>query len=236
MSGLVYYLPGKSAVKREDALAAGLGYAMERKLVSAGMSSGPDGAGGAACMFADGNLAALAGAATRRGTWQQVPGSPAWVGFDPDERPAPPDLARAEQLDGHLTRLADGAEWLVPVARMFDGEPALPRSIGWDGSSWAPGDVLPQHQSLWRQACRVYDLLAEGEGAAGRMIFSEECDLAARALSCNYRLGPAEISLLGLFATGTQMAVLGALIDLPAIVELQKKTAATRGSAPGGGG
>lgn len=237
MAGLVYYLPGKGAVSEKNVLDAGLGYAYVKKLAHVGMSSGPDGKSGAAFLLAEGSLAPLADAATRRKTWTQIPNSAAWVGYDPDNRPAPAELARAERIGGHMTRLADGQEWLVPVARELGGGSALPRRLSWDGASWTPGDVLPQYRRLWEAACRAFDQLlgVEGHGDMA-MLLSEECDLAAQALCCNYRVGPAEISLLGLFATGTQAAVIGSLIDLPTMAMLQKKTPAAPGSKPGGGG
>jgi hypothetical protein len=242
MRGLIYYLPGRRQANREDLVAAGLGYALEREggPSCAACEKGPDGAAG--CVFSlpglDGQAPGVQAIAAGV-HWQRIPGSAAWVGFNSEAPPGPADLVRRKSLDGHRVELADGQQWLVPVARAVDGSSRLPQRLSWDGRTWAPGDVLPRYAELFAAACRAWDSIfgAAMDGEAITLL-TEEADVAALALACNYRIGPAEISLLGLFDTDSQAEVIKALLDWPLVVEVCKKKlpAEERSSPPGGGG
>jgi hypothetical protein len=235
MAGPLYFFPGVAKAGRAQFEAAGLGHALDGAGVGACGTTerGPDGGKGAIvappCPRGRAPIPQLADVAT----WAQVPGREVWIGWLTDDRPTPADLARRVQVPGYEVELADGARWTVPVARRVAGAPGLPRALRWDGSAWAPGDVVPKHAQLWAVACRVWDALI---GAAGAEVtLTLECDAAALALACNYRVGPPEISALGLFTTATQSEVIKALVDFPALEELAGKAeAAGRSSSPGG--
>lgn len=246
MSSPVYYLPGRKSATPQVLAELGLGYLLDGAggLSAAGVPhSGPDGKAGcmvclpsAACP--EPPIGALAAAAGRAKTFAQLPGSAAWMGWDPASPPGPEDLARREQILGHDVELGDGRRWHVPVARLLDGGTRLPRRLAWDGEVWSPGQVLDRYRALWTAASRIWDALAgAGEGGTETVTVTldEECSAAAAALAVNYRLGPGEVSLLDLLDEAAEVRVVKALVDWPALDELKKKLeAASPSSLPGG--
>ena len=228
---LFYYLPGLKTVSLHDVSAAGLDHAREVGAPSyAEMSPGPDGGAGVVFRFDDGGCGDV-----EKLCWTRN-GKTAWVGFTPANRPGPERLARRKTIAGREVELADGNRWPVPVARRIDGEPGLPRRLEYDGEAWRPGAVLPLYASLFDEAARIFDSLinADAEDDAP-LTLSDECDLAARALQINYRVGPAEISALGLFDTRTHADVLLAMVDWPTVLAFKKKVDSGEVSLPAGG-
>lgn len=223
MAGIYYYLSGQNAVSREMTDALGLAYACDTGGPNhAAMGPGPDGKPGVVFVFAgpDGSMAPTALAGRPSVHWMEYPGNDGlWLGYDQADVPGPEDLVRSEQQWGHAVQLADGRLWTVPVARLVDGQPALPRRLSWDGTAWTEGEILERYASLFAAACRLWDALAVN----GRVELDESCDVATSALAVNYRIGPAEISLLGLFDTESHAAVVKAMIDWPTVEALVKK-------------
>lgn len=228
MSALLYFFPGAKAGGRALFEAAGLGYAIEGGGAGAVALTdrGPNGMPGAivAPPSPRGRQALPQAADSAR--WSEIPGGKAWVGWQPDAPPRPEDLERRVTIPGHHVQLADGREWLVPVARRVTGASGLPRAMRWDGVDWSTGEVLPAYAGLWGAACSLWDRLLNVDAQGDHVTVNVECDAAAAALAVNYRLGPAEISALGLFTTQAQQQVIGALIDLPALEELRGKVEA----------
>lgn len=245
MAGLLYHLPGKQATTLRELRGGDLAYAFERgaDLVSRGAGSGPDQAAG--LTVADGRFLAAGrvGYYPEKQTWVRIPGSDAWVGFYRDDRPQPTDLARDEQIPGHLVWLGDDQQWEIPVARgwLDDGEAsgpyqALPSStaLSEDGE-WIRGGVVLRYQALWELALRWWDAFVgalpdgaqqvEAEEVKIAFEFAELADGAVTALAANYRLGRAEASLLGLLNDQTMREVLDALIDRPTLDNWLKKKA-----------
>lgn len=177
-------------------------------------------------------------------------------GYWSDDRPCPADLLRPKALDGHWTELGDGAAWLAPLARgrvpQEDSLPwfnALPRATSLDeDGSWIAGQVLPKYARLWAIAQEWWDVkfgaasAAALEARAGdpvqiRFDFAGLNDAAAECLAANYRLGKAEIALLGLFDGDRAPAVLDALVDWPTVERWaaeRKKKADESGPVPAG--
>jgi hypothetical protein len=230
MADLLYFLAGKPSISRADLAAAGAPHAMpDRKagLHQAQMQAGPSGGPGAVGTVENGDLQAA-----DRHQWLQFPNSTLWVGVNPEDPPDPEELARAHQMSGHLVELADGQEWLVPVARMLDGATPLPRRLACENGKWIGRAVLPKYADLFSAACRFWDALIAADGSL--YTYDDEVNLAAQALAINYRLSPIEISLLGLFSTASEAEVCKAVIDWPAFEAIKKKLAPAEASLPPG--
>jgi hypothetical protein len=244
MAGLLYYLPGLDrSIKVEQAREAGLGYAFERQ-ITANTYHGKGPFPEQGVTFADSATVQKVGCYPDQQTWRQAPGQQFWIGYYNDQRPGPADLARTRQLDGHLVRLADGNDWLIPVARGWndaDDESAgwyyaVPRLTDLDAEgNWAPGDVVPAYRRLWDLATGWWDTReraaeAAEEGEERTTVdfaidtFGGANDAAAFALGTNYRLSKFEIAALGLFDTQSAQAILDCVVDGPTFSRwLQKK-------------
>jgi len=209
---------------------AGIGYAVDGESTPpcTGMMPGPD-TGQGVLLTVGGITPAAAGPAC---DWTQIHGATAWLGLS-GERPGPADLARKSQRDGHAVRLADGNEWLVPVARALDGTTPLPRRLALSAEGvWVFGDVTEEFAGLYADACRVFETFCGEAEDDGAVLVSEGVEIAVRALAVNYRIGPAEISALGLFTSESQADVLKALVDWPALDELKKKLDSDEPTSP----
>lgn len=250
MAGLLYYVPERKHALVDDLDELGLAYAFERDCTPRG-TRGPDGADGV--ILADCERVERIGYYADRQQWQKIPGNPAgaWVGRYTDGAIKPEDLERIETLPGHMVRLADGQEWLVPVARGWaeqGGEAvwyvALPQKTQVDeNGNWTQGDVLDRYGPLWQLARRWWDFQFataaedEPEGAQPGFDFAARADAAVTALAVNYRLSPIEVSLLGLFADGIPQQILMAVVDWPTMQKFLKKKQqdqSTETSAAGG--
>jgi len=226
--GCLYYLPGKPMLTRRRVDDAGLGYLLDGRggpgPTVAAMSPGPDGLAGAVFTIASrrGHGAPETTLADKA-KWSRIPGTEAWLGVVEDALPGPEDLQRSEIVDGHDVVLGDGFSWRVPVVRLLDGGSSLPRALEWDGLAWRHGDVRPAYRCLWAAALRMWDALAGSNDDGAPVTLTEEATTAATAIALNYRVGPAEISALGLLDTHSEVEVLKALIDLPALEALRGK-------------
>ena len=241
MPGLLYYLPGLEGLTLDHTAEVGLAHAFEADCTCRRvMASGPD--GGAGVIAVDHRRQPEPGYFADKQTWIKIPGNKtgAWVGRYTDRPVLPEDLARQEQLDGHLVRLADGQEWLVPVARgcgeTRDGQPvlyqAVPTRIALDAEgNWIDGEVIDRFRPLWSIATEWWDrFMAIGKSAAEeapepeeKFDFVRRADAAVEVLAINYRLARAEVALLGLFDGETARSVLDAIVDMPTIQEWIKK-------------
>lgn len=248
MAGLLYWLPKLDrSIKIEDVRAAGLGHAFERGL-AANTFHGKDGKkpfGAAGVTFADPDRVQKIGVYDGQ-TWKQAPGQKFWIGWYDNQRPGPGDLARSKMLDGHCVRLADGNDYLAPVARGWndsDDDPgwfhAVPRLTELDDAgNWIQGDVVAAYRPLWELATAWWDMKnraaeAVEEGAEQVRVdfeidtFAGLNDAAAFALGQNYRVSKYEIAALGLFDTHSAQRILDALVDGPTFrAWLEKKTPA----------
>ena len=256
MAGLLYYVPGHTGqMMSGDACKLGLAHAFghlkDEGLLCRGVyNKGPDekdGGSGAGTVVAEPTFAGKVGVFSDRQTWRKVPGSDAYVGYYTDDPPKPADVARSQMLPGHRVELGDGQKWTVPIARgiaehgdnMMIGC-TLPTAMAIDDDgNWQEGAVVPKYAALWKLAEQWWDTVvtasAAVEGAdvsdAGLIVeLADQNDAALLVLSANYRLGKAEVVLLGLFTSDTYGELLGALIDMPTMLAWQKKTTAIAGS------
>lgn len=141
-----------------------------------------------------------------------------WVGVE-QPWPTPEDLVREMGISGHTLRLSDGGAWRVPVLHRWNETtcthvPNLPKSVrpraGGVGIEYV---VRPEYQDA--------DALATDLTAgffAGRKLSADEAfDAAVDVLAVNYRIGPAEVGLLGVLNEEDILRVLATAIDAPAI-------------------
>lgn len=231
-----YYFPNRRSIKLEQLLEAGLGYVFEPEtsartktpFTPISVTNGPDGQHGLIVSLSDEHI----GYYKDKQTWKQEFGADYWVGMwtDPAKRPTPESLARENQIKGQWLRLADGHDWLLPMARHwveFDGDVISQRTLptrltrNSDGE-WVPGEVKERYRELWR--------LAEDyvEGCIAEGCFREIDNLVIECLKTNYRISAIEIDLLGLHEDQLCEKAPMVLLDLNSFETLFKKKQATR--------
>lgn len=237
MAGFLYYLPGPvEGVTLDDARKAGIGYAFDsQNCTAAGVHANGLDEGRQGVIVADPNRVESIGLYPDKQTWRKLPGREVWAGFYTDDRPTPADLARKNQLNGHLVTLLDGNEWLCPVARgaaeedgalvWYHALPVLSKLN--DSGQFEAGDVVDQHSRLWDVAAHWFDVrmgaLAESDGETVAFSFDGLHKVAIEALAVNYVIWPVECDLLGLLTEQLAVEILDVLIDMPTRYELLKK-------------
>lgn len=242
MSGLLYFIPGATpSVTIGAILGHGLGYAFSSPgdFTPCGVLRGPSEAGGGV-VIADSRHVDRIGFYPDEQKWINIPKSEVWVGMYVDDRPVPENLRRAQVLDGHLVRLEDGNDWLIPVARaigVIDGElvpyDSLPHSIGIDDDgNWSRNGPICKYAALFRIALRWWDELQHGlagqviqdaEKVSISMEFNDIVSGAVEALATNYRVSCAEVSLLGILSDRVIFEILHSLVDMPTIEAFARK-------------
>lgn len=156
------------------------------------------------------------------------------LGVVGDGAPGPGELARGRRVDGHLVRLGDGRDWLVPCGRLFPSGTALPQTLVMEGGILR-GEVVEEFAEYSRECEGLFWALygdAMPEDMPGRpeqvetVTFERAFRCAVLALGVNYRVGLDEVSRLGLLRTDNVREVLGAMVDEPGLRRLaEKKTA-----------
>jgi hypothetical protein len=153
----------------------------------------------------------------------------------------PEDLLRPDSLAGGLVELLDGNKWIIPIALEASDNGGrstvtnkLPDTLDLnDAGEWVHGRILPRFSEISQIADRWFaDMVAamdskqeneEGGYVVKFELMSDIFDAAAKVLSANYAVGRAEVAMLGLLTEKKAYEVLNQLVDLPGLVELQKK-------------
>jgi hypothetical protein len=127
--------------------------------------------------------------------------------------PAPDDLKKKRFVGGELIELADGSRWAVPVCHSVVRGSTLPKRmvLGDDGRTWELRE-LPEFLALCARAEKVWEAFVnQTAGEDGRSTIELDhqtaADVAVEALGVNYRVGAAEVSMLG--TAGHRHAVRG---------------------------
>jgi len=245
VQGFAYYLPGFTGprVTRADVEAAGIGHSMagvRGDPDSTATTNGPD--GGPGCFAADGPVqpAGL--------SWRRIPGSTAWLGWDPHRPPGPAELIRRDAIQGHAVEFGDGRDWTVPIVRGYveeDGEVRWYQAVPTiseldDAGKWRPGPVVARFAPAWR-ICEAWMEAISGaareDQAAGEAVQFDFAGLhgaAVALLAVNYRLGPCEAASLGLLTRDVCIQVLRAACDMPGLEAIKKKLALATGNSDAG--
>lgn len=229
---LVYFVSGRHRLSREEAHDLGLRYAFPGpEFVCAEYTApGPGGEHGCVLGVATEGL----GYYPDRQTWLALPQRPGvFVGMWRDQRPTPAELSSARPLRGSWLTLRDGQSWLIPVAREWTGGTSYARTLpgtlilGPEGH-WTSGGVDPQHARLWEIAESFWACLFGTQLVNHTLTFDfpGANDAAVEVLAANYRIGRAEVALLGLLDDQLDLTrqILECLVDLPTFLAWQKKS------------
>jgi hypothetical protein len=141
------------------------------------------------------------------------------VGIWNENRPVPEDLKKKRFVGGEVIDLADGGRWAIPVCHSVVRGSTLPKRmvLGDDGRTWELRE-LPEFLTLCVRAEKVWEAFAnptvEEDGRTSiELDHQTAADIAVEALSVNYRVGAAEVSMLGLLDTDCLYLVMMAVVD-----------------------
>ena len=164
--------------------------------------------------------------AERAETWREAAGH--WIGYAHEYQPGPDDLARKDQIAGHLVKLRDGNKWLFPAVRLAGGRSGLPQSIGLDARGGLVIEDLPEYADVQDGAKLCYDRFASGIG----FTYVEIVKVLSRILGLNYYVSVGETSALRLFDTENILRAMWAIIDGPALdkIEADEEESKKKGS------
>ncbi len=219
MASFIYFVEGnQTKFTIEDIKAIGLAYAIEGPGVSYHANpKGPSGKAG--CLVSGDNVKLLYDPDNQ--TWRELkPG--VWVGLWNEGRPTPADLKpqKAKQAPGELVEGDDGNRWLVPrCLRKFEDIELglipvcdLPKLRTLDGEGhWTKSTVRRRYEILWEDFATYLDDVNQAienamvEANAGPedevqyVLPDSRFKVVESALMANYRVGPVEIDLLGIF-------------------------------------
>lgn len=232
MAGQLYFISKAQSISDEDINKAGLRPVFGKASFSfRPTNSGPGKQSGSIVVITPAHPEAKTpqvGYFPAQQDWQEADKGKFWVGKEKDNPPRPIDLQRTELIDGHYTKLEDGQDWLVPVARVFPQGTMLPQSLILGPNGELVKEILPRYAKLGQRAEKVWlefkrqmGTLTEGETSES-MDLKTQWDIAIEALSINYRLGPWEVSFLNLLTTENISRILSALVDIPSLVKVAK--------------
>ncbi len=232
-----YFFPNKRSIKLEQLLEAGLGYVFEPEtsartktpFTPISVTNGPDGQHGLIVSLSDEHI----GYYKDKQVWKQEFGADYWVGMwtDPAKRPTPESLARENQIKGQWLRLADGHDWLFPMATYWEHDNqgditpvrTLPgRMIRNEFGRWTIGSVTERYRKLWNYACEFW-----GSYVSGAVDDTDIDDAVVECFKTNYRVNAAEIELLEVYEPHLREQAMWVLLDLDNYSTLIKKKLTT---------
>lgn len=144
-------------------------------------------------------------------------GGRAWIGWDKSDPPTPENLARKVQLSGERIKLADGREWLIPIARQ------LPKIMGLDPESGRVASVVaPQYRAFLEEAWATLATFVDREG---KIYIEYEPGFAAavRVLSMNYRMTRDLAAVLGMIGDSDLWTIPATCCEAAAMADLLQK-------------
>jgi hypothetical protein len=228
----LYFIPGvnRQSLKVEYLVRLGLGDVLrdrmatidvtgEGRLAVAGVIKGPDGHDGTiisplpfVVLDEDAAQTQPIGYFPDNQCWTRV-GS-YYVGYQLDGLPGPNDLMRDDIVSGYPIMLGEEhrAEWETPVIRLKAGLTNLP-----DVWRFVGGKVVPQVRSDWAWAWDlsgdIWDYFDQGKDIPNELAYL----WCVQLLGMNYRIGPAEASILGLLGKTVFIDILRAAINGPLV-------------------
>ena len=169
-------------------------------------------------------------------TWVQHDHPSVQVGMYTTGCPQEETLRRTGLISGHNVKMAD-QQWMVPLVRVHispegprEGPTRLPRRrIRMDGT-WTDGPVQPLYEPLRALGDSFYDAWMHHVSESSGLSWDTPEDDAVALLQVNYKIGPVEADMLGLFSTLNEatcclvVAVDGFLAEAWFKLSEQKKT------------
>jgi hypothetical protein len=228
MAGFLYFIPDVNGVDDATLKRVGLEHLLGAPRRFGRMDRGPAGGPGCLVDLATGpDAPALAWVADAQ-QWPECPNAGFRIGFTKGAAPGPRDLQRADLIDGYPVTLADGNEWIVPLARVFaTGRAVECRMRLGEGGRWVAAEAVERlvgveavASGIWAGLEAQFQLNAELAAASkplNPVTISIDVDAAISGLAVNYRIGKFEVSALGLFTPSIVKDVLLALVDWPTI-------------------
>lgn len=193
-------------------------------------SGGPDGQPGLLVLphsSPDESRNPLPGYHPQTQTWQQLPGSDCWIGWQTDNPPTPLDLARRSALlyPGPAVELNDGQRWVIPSC-MDQKHVMVPSADGWttkDQTRWP---------DLYTLAAPVLEMIEANQRDDLEFDYSLAADLVCECLRLNYRLTPAIVGALGLLDQDLLPRLASLATDYDRILSLIGELAQKKQPAP----
>ncbi|OQB96828.1 MAG: hypothetical protein BWX86_00540 [Verrucomicrobia bacterium ADurb.Bin122] len=212
MARFLYNIPGVSGVSSDTLRRVGRGYLLdgaEPTISRVEVQRGPGDAAGVICAI--GESSPDLGYFPERQTWQPAPDEPSWMGWQTDALPGPDDLQRPEPVGLYRATLGDGRPWVIPTGVLASGESPLPRVRTMEPDGSIRRVVAAPFRELYLASDLVLSHLRSGEPIPE----AEEWRICVLALSANYRVGPQEISVLGLLTDRAVATIYSCLCDVP---------------------
>lgn len=194
------------------------------------ISKGPDNRSGCILYYgrgSDGNAPQLSGYHPHGQTWHRI-NDGLYIGLANDSPPTPEDMRRKKQIPGIAWEL-NGADWLIPIIRRYDGSTELPRAMVWGADGAIQEPVRAEYMDRWEKASEIADWLFAGtwrDEYKGRAL----AYCVEMGLGINYRFGRNEQNLLRVIDVESFLVVLAALVDYHRsmrMVDAQKKRASS---------
>lgn len=167
--------------------------------------------------------------------WQNMPkddGTPSrlWIGYYKNDKPKPCHFLKNDFIPGHELELADGNNWIIPIARKLQEGCVLPKSTVMFVANRIDEFVLDKYIPLQKIAEQVYILFnldfdeefkKDDEFIKDDVSFFNTC---VEVLKTNYNIDFREISVLRLFTNVNTIKILKLLVDMPYIDELIERS------------
>jgi hypothetical protein len=128
-----------------------------------------------------------------------------WMGRPKGEPITPESLLRKNHHGGAVVELADGGEWLIPVADK------LPRNWGLNDYG-VPARFVPERFEWYCRKTAEFAFLIRNHKLGADIEFPEAWTFAVAALSMNYRLSAEIIDWLGLLNDHVIVLLIGGAI------------------------
>lgn len=227
------YLPGKRRALPEVLDESGAGWFRDPADSLAWteiIEGGPDGGGGMLA-FDDRSRVPVAQIAPGQ-KWvpciaqEDVESGSYWVGFWEENRPLPEDLQRKELVESFPVALADGREWLIPIAHL------LPKRFTLNRVTFEQEEVvLSEHRDFYQRSNELFEYLVSDEfhdrlEEKLQVVIPGGLRYAADALAKNYRVNLDAVDALELIGHAEAIEIAGIATGLKMVAEVSKKNGA----------